>query len=542
MAARWDRCTFVLFVMSSVLAWSSVDSVAEELSLGINLNRVVDYNPSWVFVDAIKQSRPWVSVAFNAETGEEKWGDGGPLPLNQFGMPTSLRAWQNEAGQQMQQRAVTLAFREIGDAFPAGIYQAEWKGRGRVEFSLSGKVIEQGTRPDGTSFANVDVQPSDAGIMIKIVETDSDDPIRDLHLWLPSFDGINFAKASRDEGSSPFHPLFKQRLEPFSTLRFLDWTATNWTTEHEWAERTLVRNCQQSGHNSGKGVALEYVIRLANELEKDVWINTPPWADDEYVRSMAELFREHLNPDLKIYVEWANELWNFAPGFATHPWVKEQAARPENRGLSHWRVAAKNIKQDMVVWSDVFSKQPNRIVRVVAGQSANPWVAKELIQRVGLANIDAVACSCYIQLTKEQRSRFTAATSAEDVIAAARANLPRVQSELAAHKRLTDMCSKIAKRPIRLVAYEGGQHFDAGGKDVPYLQALYDVQSDPAIETLYSEMLDIAENAGVQLLNHYAYIDRNSIHGTWSALSRQDQPTSSAPKYRALISWIQKSE
>lgn len=527
--STWHHLAIAALAFCLVPSWAN----AQALSIGMNLNRIVDYNPAWVFVDAMKAARPWIAVAYDTQTHQETWNSGKPLELDATGMPKGLSAWTNDSNVRIEQRAVTLVFREIGNAFPAGVYLAQWQGKGKVDFLLSATMDAPSTSPDGHHTANIRVTPSNAGIMIKIMESDPQDPIRNLRLWLPDYDGISFSPP--DNYLSPFHPLFKRRLAPFSTLRFVDWTATNWTTPHRWETRTATTAFTQSGYDNGKGAAFELMIALANETKKDLWINTPPWATKDYVRNMAKLFREQTDPKRKIYVEWANELWNFAPGFATHPWLKAQLQLPENRGVNLWTIAANRIQRDMQIWSDEFAASPNRIVRVVAGQSANPWVAKELAKKVLVKNIDAIACSAYIQLTPKQREGFNSDTKAQDILAAAHANLPRIRQELAAHKRLADMCSKIAKRPIKLVAYEGGQHFDAGGKTVPYLQALYAAQSHPEIENLYTKLLNIARDEGVELLNHYAYIDRNSVHGTWGALNTQDQPLETAPQYRALL-------
>ena len=540
MSATWCRVTSAASLAFCLIASSCFGQTSlpeKGLSIGINVNRISDYNPSWVFTDALKQSRPWISFAYNPATKEEKWNAGGPIELDELGMPKSLRRWTDENGQPMQQRVGTLIFREIGDAYPSGLYQAQWQGDGRVEFGLSARIVKEGIGANGVHWANVDVRARDAGILLKITETNPKDPIRDLHLWMPDHGDVELARKPWKPGAkfSPFHPLFKERLAPFSTLRFVDWTATNWTTAHTWKERTTYKHVRQSGDKNGKGAALELAIALANETGKDVWINTPPWADDNYVRNMARLFRDTLNPDQKIYVEWANELWNFAPGFATHPWLKDQANLASNQGRSVWQIAATNAKRDLQIWTEEFADQPERLCRVVAGQSANPWIAKELIKNVGVKNIDAVACSAYVQLTAEQRQAFNAKTTASEIVAAGMQNLTRVRNELSAHKRLVDMCSKIARRPIKLVCYEGGQHFDARGRQVPYLDALFAAQSHADMEKLYDELLKITDDVGVQLMNHYAYVGRNSAHGSWGALSEQDQPLETAPKYRALV-------
>lgn len=43
----------------------------------------------------------------------------------------------------------------------------------------------------------------------------------------------------------------------------------------------------------------------------DAWVCVPHLADENYIRSMAQLFRANLDPDLKIYVEYSNETWNW---------------------------------------------------------------------------------------------------------------------------------------------------------------------------------------------------------------------------------------
>src|SRR5260370_32195690 len=43
---------------------------------------------------------------------------------------------------------------------------------------------------------------------------------------------------------------------------------------------------------------------------KDVWINIPASATDDYVRQFATLLQARLNPAIKIYIEHSNEVWN----------------------------------------------------------------------------------------------------------------------------------------------------------------------------------------------------------------------------------------
>jgi hypothetical protein len=78
----------------------------------------------------------------------------------------------------------------------------------------------------------------------------------------------------------------------------------------------------------------------ANEGKKDLWICIPHQADDEYIRKLAQLCKygsdgrepykskvenpvfPPLDPELNLYVEYSNEIWNFQ--FSQTPWCREQ--------------------------------------------------------------------------------------------------------------------------------------------------------------------------------------------------------------------------
>jgi hypothetical protein len=71
------------------------------------------------------------------------------------------------------------------------------------------------------------------------------------------------------------------------------------------------------------------MIDLSNQLGAAPWITIHHLADDEYVRNVALLFKAQLRPDVKIYVEHSNEVWN--GGF---PQGKYATAKGKELGLS----------------------------------------------------------------------------------------------------------------------------------------------------------------------------------------------------------------
>lgn len=106
-----------------------------------------------------------------------------------------------------------------------------------------------------------------------------------------------------------------------NVLRSMDFVATNGNLQREWSERRRLEELTYYGYArdvgygwQGKGAPWETFILLCNLLDKDAWVNVPVFASDDYVRQLATLLKNTLEPGRKIYVEYSNEVWNF--GFA----------------------------------------------------------------------------------------------------------------------------------------------------------------------------------------------------------------------------------
>jgi hypothetical protein len=71
----------------------------------------------------------------------------------------------------------------------------------------------------------------------------------------------------------------------------------------------------------------------------------PHQASDEYVRQFALLVKEKLDPSLKVYIEYSNEVWNGI--FAQHRYAEEQGKKiglgPKERP---WEGAAMFYRRD----------------------------------------------------------------------------------------------------------------------------------------------------------------------------------------------------
>src|SRR5205823_4174857 len=146
--------------------------------------------------------------------------------------------------------------------------------------------------------------------------------------WMPDYNGQSFAGQVWQPGASfsPFHPLFMERLRPFDTIRFMHPQSTITSDIIHWADVKHVGDARQStfAANFQNGMAPEYMIELANELDANGWFSMPHLADDDFVRHFAQLVHDTLQPNHTAYVEWSNEVWNGSPGYEANAWVQQQ--------------------------------------------------------------------------------------------------------------------------------------------------------------------------------------------------------------------------
>jgi len=514
------------------------------MTVGMNLENVVDWSPAWTFTDAFQASRPWIAHAVDLGTGGLIWdvGDSRPLDLDEAGNVASLATW-TEGGRTLRHAAGTLIFREIGGAYPAGIYRAEWSGTGTVAFGFDARVVASGRTTAGINWADLDVTPTDAGISLRIEAIDPADPVRDIHVWMPDWQGRRFAGERWQPGAtfSPFHPLFLERLAPFDVIRFMGMQETNSSDIVTWSDRRAGTDARQSSGPGGSpseplvnGLSLEYMVQLANDLDADPWFNMPHMADDGFVANFATYVRDHLEPGRKVYVEWANEVWNFGWGFEASQWVAGQLSLPENAGLDHWQVAGREAKRDLDIWSTVFAGQESRLVRVAAGWAAVDWVTNRIAESMA-GSFDAIAIAPYITPTDAQRESSSAATTVDRVLADTRANIAASVEWVTAHDRLAREWSERLGRGIGLVAYEGGPHLD--GRGAAYQAAFHAATNDPRMGDIYRDYLRAVDAAGLDLYVDFQFTgaDGAAPWGDFAKLHRMDQPLAEAHRYRAVV-------
>lgn len=509
-----------------------------EMAIGMNLTMVNDWTHSWIFKDAFKLARTFTTRSVNTTTFEYAYN--GAPEMDEDGWVTSLPAdTVNENGETISYWADSILFSQGGN--PAGTYRAEWSGEGEIYFDAT--ILEQGVDDDGRHFALLDIA-EDQTLHVRIYDTNPDDYIRDIQLLMPDYEGQSLVVENWQPGGdeSPFHPLYLERLQPFDTLRFMQWQHVNADERPVLTADDLrpVTHANQgsTSRSTYNGVSVEYMVQLVNDLESNAWFNMPHQADDSYVQAFAEYVRDNIHDDAVVHIEYSNEVWNFAAGFEANGWIGDQMELPENEGLGFVDVWAQEARRDFAIWSEVFAGHEDRLVRVAAGQQNNPWLTGQLLQRMN-GEFDAVSSTSYAGLGNSNIDWVTESTTQDEIIDWVLENSVAwsLQTQ-AAHVELADQYSQDLGRDIQFLTYEGGSHLDAFG--TPFEALIHSVQDHPRFREIYATLLNGMEDLGVGMHTQYVFSSNGapSPWGEFGVLHEMDTPMEDAHEYNALADFI----
>jgi hypothetical protein len=477
--------------------------------LGINLSGPRDYNTELPFVDVFRMARPWISQRKGAA-----WGKGPPLALDEHGWVTRLQpgCW-----------AETVLCTVPGGHYPAGMYTVLYDGEGKLEFSGAAALA---SIPRGQALLRVD--PARGGFNLRITATNPKNYVRNVRVIMPGF-----AKKYRD---NPWHPKFLERWQGMACLRFMDFMQTNNSTISSWSERPR----PEDATFMARGVPLELMIDLANRLKADPWFCMPHRVGDEYVKNFATMVKERLDPGLKAYVEYSNEVWNGA--FKQHAYAAEQGQKLGFAGKSWeaaWRYTAHRSVQMFRVWEGAFGGH-NRFVRVLASQAANPYISQQIASFQGAAkHADVLAIAPYLTVNvapkgKPASAEVTGWTVDQLLDHVERQALPQ------SVKWIRDSKAVAGKYGLQLVAYEGGQHFVGIGpsqNDDTITKLLVTANASARLGDIYGRYFDAWQKAGGDLFCNFNSVENWGRYGSWGLLQFYDDDPARSPKFVAVMRW-----
>lgn len=518
--------------------------------VGTNLDFVVDWSTELPFVDLMRTSRPWISGTI------EEWEGGPPLALDGHGWPSRL-----EPGQIVR----TLLAWDI-TAHPSGNYVVLWDGDGDVELLAgtvgrledAGRIVE---RAPGRLVVRLNPSSDGAGIVVNLVRSDAANPLRNLRVLVPGGacedDAGRYCDAQtacdgetrcvpfeESHLTHRFHPRFVRSMRAYSVIRFMNWADANAThtgsfdasRAHEvgWDDRVELEDARWWGR-----VPLEVMIDLANEAQVEPWLTLPARGDDDFARHAGELVRERLDPSLRVWVEYSNEVWNGQ--FPQNAYAIERGralglvGEGEGDDEAVLRFYARRSTELHRLFAEGMGEDasaPRRLVRVYASQSVSPWRSEQILDfEDAYTRADVLAIAPYFGHPIPPESYATWRSMTLDAFfAQAEAN-----DVTPARDAVREQARIARERGLALVAYEGGQHYVAQG-DEEVTAFLGRAARDPRMERLYDRYLEAFEAEGGRLMVHMVDCTAGGRDGFWGATERLGQPIEETPKLRALQS------
>lgn len=281
---------------------------------GICLSPAYDFVPHKMFADAVKMGRGFAAPSGDAIPATDSSG----WPLEDAG----IMVWH---GPVRMHGTYRLYFTTQDPAVDARTVTAEaWP----YPLAITNTVYDA-----TTNMVSGDIVVSDSGSSVcRLKFTNTQGGVRGVKLMRPEEVGGTIPC----DTSVTFYPLFMQALSKFQGVRL--WAVVDGGSRNmvaDWSDRTTPGYCCQQNREVGggsAGVAWEYMIQMCNEARIDLWANVQFLATDDYVRNLAELVKSTLDPQLHVYVEYANELWNWAGDYDTRRHVDSAVAEVARGG------------------------------------------------------------------------------------------------------------------------------------------------------------------------------------------------------------------
>jgi hypothetical protein len=332
--------------------------------LGANLPGVYDWVPTPVFADLMHQARqfgppdhPWGGPTDTTTLGADGW------PTGDFGIFLMAGNWLS------------------------GTYKVSFNGTAKMGTNGSPDVtIANQVYDPVKNLTTADVIRGPAAGNMALTFTNTGTGIKNLKVVRPGYDPLNPPLFTNE---------FLNHIARFKTLRFMEWLLANGNPSTTWDTRAK----PETHYRTSAGVPWEHIIALANQTGKDIWINIPALVDDNYVLQLATLLKATLNSNIKVYVEYSNEVWNGSFQQATDnrnlataevssnpssPLVYDGTTDPYTMAF---RRTAKRLKEISDTFRTVYgdAAMMTQIRPILAGQVVNRYILS-----TGLEMIDAV--------------------------------------------------------------------------------------------------------------------------------------------------------
>ena len=361
-----------------------------------------------------------------------------------------------------------------------------------------------------------------------------------------------------------------------SSLKKLCYNATDCPADvGTWSDRAMLTDAVWGGNDGRtpdedhKGVAIEVMVALANTLKRDIWVNMPHVATDDYIKNYAKYVYDNLDPSLQVYVEYSNEVWN--NGFAAHSYATEKGKKlnldtvpaeftGSNRDADYFarlRYYSQRAEETFILWKSEFAGAGDtRLVRVLGSFIGDRVLTEQMLKNmVDINNVDAVAIAPYFfgcpyeAICIDAPKNLLTATTVDDIFdildQSRTVDVKSIDGTIAA---VENQLTATSANNIKLVSYEGGQHLVTGvfgsniaDTDKPRMRKLFnDANRDPRMKERYIRFLnawkDLADD-GATLFTLYTLPQSFYRFGNFGIKEHLNKPRSESPKFDGVMTF-----
>jgi hypothetical protein len=498
-------------------------------SMGMGLSAISYYSTENPFIDYMKQAQAW----------RDRDTEMNDFDLDDQGWVRSLQPGQAAGTVFLSTSNESLMYRK---------FVVLYDGDGTIEYDWSAAKITAESSPGR------DVISTGTGShLLKITAVNPDNYLRNIRI-------IPELYLSAYQAGAIFNPDWINLVSPFRAVRFMDWMQTNHSSQSTWQNRPKLADRSWAI----KGVPLEAMLALANQINADPWFNIPHLADENYITAFATLIKQQLNTQLYVYVEHSNEVWN--RGFEQWQAAENQAQAlwgDVDYGYMQWH-GMRTAQICDIFKTSVFSGDSNRVKCVLGVQTAWRDTASAALDCPAWVAQDNKPCFQhqfdYIGITSYfdgglNGPRLETDTAHINIIKSFLSepdgglNKAFEQLETGQHiksiskfsdfngvandtrSRLANWLELANERGLAgVVAYEGGQHITSNGlalqNDDATIQFHTGINRDPRIGEVYADLLESWKLGGGLLHMHYTDVASYSKYGSWGALENLNQTDS----------------
>ena len=266
-------------------------------------------------------------------TPGDRVGSADTLTLDRNGWPTAMPT--SSDGTTGTYSTQLMAYPRKSASAPNSIYAGRFyllaDGEGTIRLQQTGKgqrlVRMPKVKINGPTRVPFDFQPNGNYLQLTVVSSDprgNGEYLRDIRI-------VHADHWELYEAGEIFTPEFIGLLKDFRVVRWMPAMEGSHVIPHyggEFAARQLLSHYTFNLGRSGtarNGMPIDAVIAFSNKTGTDPWISLPVNISDKFAREMARYIAANLDPSLRLYVEFANEIWNGI--FPSHKYAGRQAER-----------------------------------------------------------------------------------------------------------------------------------------------------------------------------------------------------------------------